>query len=155
MAVKVVKAWTSGPFVWRTEKDGSHVLEHGGDLHSVIKQGVASVEYKFTFKEGYRCDGLSVPRAFRWFLKSWDAENNLYNMAGAIHDWFYSTGGMFGVFKRDECDDVFRGILRESGIGRVKAGFADKAVELFAGGKRHWENDDYGVSGLVTFSIRL
>lgn len=30
MAVTVKTAWVSGPFMWTTEKDGSHVLQSDG-----------------------------------------------------------------------------------------------------------------------------
>ena len=103
--------------------------------------------------EGFRCDGLSVPWAFRWFLPSWDKRNQLYNVAGALHDWLYATKGNFGMFYREECDDVFRGLLRESGISRFKAGCADKAVEWFAGGADHWGHDGYGVRALARMEV--
>lgn len=105
------------------------------------------------FMPGFRCDGLSVPKLFRWFLKSWDSSNELYNMAGAFHDWLYATNGFTHLFSREECDDIFRGILREAGKSRGKAGVADKAVEWFAGGKAHWGNDDYVVKNLVLLSV--
>ena len=107
-----------------------------------------------TFCPGFRCDGLSVPWAFRWFLKSWDDGNDLYNMAGAVHDWLYATKGNHGMFSREECDDIFRGILREAGIGRFRAGVADKGVEIFAGNGRHWGNDGYNVRDLVWLTVR-
>ena len=153
MAVTVETAWVSSPFMWTTEKDGSHVLKSDSDLYFLLQSKKNEATYKFTFKKGFKCDGLSVPWMFRWFLHSWDEKNRLYNLAGALHDWLYATKGAYGRFTRSECDDIFRGLMREAGIVRVKAGFADKAVELFAGGKRHWENDDYGVSGLVHLSV--
>lgn len=107
------------------------------------------------FMPGFRCDGLSVPKLFRWYLKSWDSSNELYNMAGAFHDWLYTTKGFTHLFTREECDDIFRGILREAGKSRGKAGVADKAVEWFAGGKAHWGNDDYNVGELVKMSMFL
>lgn len=92
--------------------------------------------------KGYRCDGLSVPKVFRWYLPSWDKDNQLYNLAGAIHDALYTLKGA-NMFTREECDDIFRGLLRDSGISRAKAGLADMAVGLFAGGDRHWGNDTW------------
>ena len=41
--------------------------------------------FTITLKKGYKCDGLSVPKAFHWFLSSWDKNNSTYNLAGAIH----------------------------------------------------------------------
>ena len=153
MAVTVKAAWTSGPFMWTTEKAGSHVLKSDGDLYVLLQSKKNEATYRFTFKTGFKCDGLSVPWAFRWFLKDWDEEKNLYNLAGALHDWLYATEGDDRMFSRSECDDIFRGILREAGVGRFKAGAADLAVGLFAGNRRHWGADSYKVGELVHLSV--
>ena len=159
MSVKVRKILNVSPFLWRTENDKSHVLKRTATLcFELVQCGlVCSAKVRFcgeaTDGQGYRCDGLSVPKAFRWFLPSWDYKNSLYNLAGAVHDWLYSTGGNFGMFTREECDDIFRGLLRESGISRFKAGCADKAVEWFAGGSSHWNNDSYGVAELARMEV--
>lgn len=153
MAVTVKTAWVSGPFMWTTEKDGSHVLKSDGDLYVLLQSKKNEATYRFTFKNGFKCEGLSVPWAFRWFLKDWDEGNKLYNLAGALHDWLYATDGDDRMFSRSECDDIFRGILRESGVGRFKAGAADLAVGIFAGNRRHWGSDSYKVGELVHLSV--
>lgn len=159
MTVKVKKIIQMSPFLWRTEKDGSHVLKRTATLCLDICHGGIDMTAKVRFcgestdGRGFRCDGLSVPRLFRWFLPSWDEKNTLYNVSGALHDWLYTTNGNFGMFKREECDDFFRGLLRESGIGRFKAGCADKGVEWFAGGDAHWGADQYKVSTLCRIEI--
>ena len=154
MGVTIRNAMLSPAPAWGTRKDGSHVLNNNFLLivHTDMR-GVTS-EITFSFLEGFRCDGLSVPWAFRWFLPSWDSKNAIYNVAGAIHDWLYTVKGVSGYFKREEVDDIFRGILRESGIGRFKAGCADKAVEWFAGGKSHWGNDDYKIADKCSMLVR-
>ena len=157
MAVTVKKAWVDSPFIWETYGVTSHELMWSNVLHLAIEKEGKLKEYTFTFKgrdgeigrRGFRCNGLSVPKPLWWFLPSWVDNNDLYDLAGALHDWLYATKGAFGEFTREECDDIFRGILRISGIGRFKAGVADKAVEIFAGNNRHWGNDDFHVSGLV------
>lgn len=153
MAVTVKTALVSGPFMWTNEKDGSHVLQSEGELYVLLQSKKNEATYRFTFKAGFKCDGLSVPWAFRWFLKSWDEDNQLYNLAGALHDWLYATLGAYNIFTRSECDDIFRGILRESGVGRFNAGAADVAVGLFAGNRRHWGSDSYKVGELVHLSV--
>lgn len=159
MTVKVKKVIQMSPFLWRTEKDGSHVLKRTTTMTLDISHDDidCTVVVRFcgesTDGRGFRCDGLSVPRLFRWFLQSWDEKNTLYNVSGALHDWLYTTKGNFGMFKREECDDFFRGLLRESGIGRFKAGCADKGVEWFAGGDAHWGADQYKVSTLCRMEI--
>lgn len=154
MALTIRNAMLSPAPAWGTRKDGSHVLNNNFLL--IVRADVTAglVELTFTFREGFRCDGLSVPLAFRWFLPSWDSKNALYNVAGAVHDWLYTTKG-YSMFNREACDDIFRGLLRESGIGRFKAGCADKAVEWFAGGKNHWGSDDYKIADKCSMVVRF
>ena len=152
--ITIRNAYVSERPKWGTRKDGMHVLNNQFLLIVRADVTVGLVELTFTFREGFRCDGLSVPWAFRWFLPSWDSRNALYNVAGAVHDWLYTTKG-YSVFNREECDDIFRGLLRESGIGRFKAGCADKAVEWFAGGSNHWGSDDYKVADKCSMVVRF
>ena len=154
MSVTIRNAMLSPSPVWGTRKDGSHVLNNQLMLIVRADRDGVTMELTFTLREGFRCDGLSVPWAFRWFLKSWDSKNALYNVAGAVHDWIYTTKG-YSILRREECDDIFRGLLRESGIGRFKAGCADKAVEWFAGGKNHWGNDGYKVADKCSMVVRF
>lgn len=160
MSVTVNKVINHSPFLWRNDdKDGSHILKRTTTLClDITHKGLdctATVRFcgEATDGRGFRCDGLSVPKIFRWFLPSWDEKNTLYNVAGALHDWLYATKGNYGMYTREECDDFFRGMLRESGIGRFKAGCADKGVEWFAGGKSHWGNDSYGIQGLARMEV--
>lgn len=153
MAVTVKRAELDRPTAW--EKVGKtyrllFVIKLSLDL---TIDGGKERRFVFTFSPGYRCDGLSVPWAFRWLMKSWDPTNDLYNMAGAVHDWLYATKGNTYYFSREECDDIFRGILREAGQCRGKAGIADKAVEWFAGGSKHWGSDEYNVKNLVVIGV--
>lgn len=159
MSLTVNNVVQVSPFLWRTAEDGSHVLKRTATLTFEFTRFCVRYTARVRFcgdatdGAGFRCDGLSVPWAFRWFLPSWDKRNQLYNVAGALHDWLYSTKGNFGMFCREECDDMFRGLLRESCISRFKAGCADKAVEWFAGGKDHWGNDSYGIKTLARMEI--
>ena len=123
---------------WLNTSD-SHVLQK--NITTVICDEYNSY-YQIILDKGYRCDGLSVPVVFRWYLPSWDKDNQLYNLAGAIHDALYTLKGA-NMFTREGCDDIFRGLLRDSGISRAKAGLADMAVGLFAGGDRHWGSDTW------------
>lgn len=153
MSVKLKTATLEREPVWEMYC-GTHRLVFTVNMRMTIGMRDGTTRnVQATFAPGFRCDGLSVPVIFRWFLKSWDESNPLYNMAGAIHDWLYLTKGNGGMFSREECDDIFRGMLREAGIGRFRAGCADKGVELFAGNKRHWGNDSYGVGNLVWLTM--
>jgi len=103
-----------------------------------------------TFDRGYICDGLSVPKCLRWFLKNWDPKNELYNLSGVVHDALYAWKG-FKIFNREECDDFFRGLLRASGQDRKHASIADFFLGLFAG--THWGNDDFQCKDKVSIQI--
>lgn len=155
MAVKVRTAFYTEKPVWGTRKDGSHVLQRDFNLMATVDYRGTLAEMVFHFKEGFRCDGLSVPWALKWFLPSWDDSKPIYNLSGAVHDWLYTTGGNYGALTREECDDMLRGLIRESGYGRFKAGCADKAVEWFAGGRSHWKNDSYNIADKCVLTMRI
>lgn len=161
MSVKVTKVIRESSFLWRDDPDGTHVLKRTGFLSFFMKKNgidyVAEIRFcgESTDGRGFKCDGLSVPWFARWFLPTWDENNSLYNLAGATHDGLYLTKGYYGFFTREECDDIFRGLLRESKISRFKAGCADKAVEWFAGGDGHWGNDSYDVKSLFRMSVEV
>ena len=129
---------------WWNESKGVYTLQNDTRVRLYLDNGTT---YTMKFLAGFKCDGLSVPKIFRWFLPSWDEKNMRYNWAGAIHDALYGNKG-FGIFSREECDDIFRGALRESNIGRFKAGCADKAVEWFA--NKHFGDDSLDCARLVT-----
>lgn len=105
--------------------------------------------YRLYLKAGYLTDGLSIPSIFTWYLPTWDKKNIVYNLAGVVHDALYCIKANC-LFNRETADDVLRGILRDSGISRRKAGMADKCVELF--GKKHWGDDNYKIRDKILFS---
>lgn len=154
MTVKVISASVTPVPSWHTRKDTTKILAvREVALNLLLEKDGKRMKAKVIFSEGFRCDGLSVPRGLRWFLPNWDDKNQLFNMAGAGHDWFYATGGNYGMFSRSECDDIFRGILREAGYNRFHASTADFMVGLFAGGKKHWDRDEYGASVFARLEI--
>lgn len=117
------------------------------------KSRVYAVE--LLFKKGYESDGLSRPEFIGGWIKRFDFINMLYNFAGFVHDWLYSRKGVIEkdfVLARSECDDVFRGILRDAGVSRFKAGVMDWCVGVFAGGSKHWGNDSFGCCDKVVCS---
>lgn len=116
----------------------------------VLEKDGKEIKARYSFRPGFKCDGISVPRLLRWFLKNWDNENPLYNLAGICHDYGYAARG-FGIFSREEIDDIFRGMLREAGKDRRRAGMADIALRVFAGG--HWGNDEYNCLPFASFEI--
>lgn len=141
-----VTAIEAPPTCWLKKRD-CYLLQIATKVCVSYTQDGKKYKVIFKFKPDYKCDGLSVPKIFQWFLPSWDDNNKIYNWAGIIHDALYGNKG-FDVFTREQCDSIFRGILRISGISRFKAGCADKALEWFA--CLHWGDDNLKCSKLVT-----
>ncbi|MBO7104725.1 MAG: hypothetical protein J6W22_04515 [Fibrobacter sp.] len=103
---------------------------------------------KVFFRAGFCTDGASTKKlSFLGIDKAippYIACDDVYNAAPFTHDGLYMKEGEIkgASLTRDECDDILRGIWRESGrIGRGKAFFADLGVFFGAGGKKHWGND--------------
>lgn len=110
---------------------------------------------------GYVTDGASVIWPFSYLVPKWRRKDDEYNAAPTAHDVLYMFQGVVldisspnepVMLSREEVDDILRGIWRCWGMSRFLAGCADKAVELFAGGKSHWGNDGYEVADLVSVS---
>lgn len=135
---------------YRETKDGLKKIIAVLIVNVVLERAGKEILGRYIFRPGFKCDGLSVPKIFRWFLKNWDSENDLYNIAGLCHDLGYAAAG-FALFSREEIDDIFRGMLREAGKDRRRAGLADLALRAFAGG--HWGTDEYNCRAFASFEI--
>ena len=100
---------------------------------------------------GYKTDGASTFWPISKLVPQWRDGDDEYNAGPVAHDVLYLLEGIVeGEFEpvklsREEVDDILRGIWRCWGMGRFLAGCADKGVEIFAGGRRHWGSDGYGV----------
>ena len=155
MAVTVKRAFLQGMLSWYFSKAGNVRLMHDISLCLEIERCKRVFAVELIFKKGYESDGLSRPEFSKRWIKKFDTENALYNFAGFAHDWLYSNRGVVNddvCFSRSECDDVFRGILREAGVSRFKAGIMDLAVGIFAGGSKHWGDDSLGSRDKVVCS---
>lgn len=126
-----------------TDEKGLHVVQKKLVLELMRDDNKL---YTITIKKGAKCDGLSIPWGFRWFLPTWDNDNSLYNVAGLVHDLLYGSE----LLPKDECDDIFRSILRDAGISRFKASTAEWCVQTFA--KCHYgkEHAKYNESKYIT-----
>lgn len=84
--------------------------------------------YTIQIAKGAIWDGLSIPKMFRWFLSEIDYTNDLYSASGLVHDCLYASE----LLPKDVADDIFRRILRDSGISRFKCSTAHWCVANFA-----------------------
>lgn len=146
--VKVVEE-EHGDFQWEINKDKTEfTLLKDAKITLTLNDGK---KYTFAFKKGFICDGLSVPKAFQWFLPRWLDKNMLYNLAGAVHDSLYADKG-YKIFTRDDSDAIFRGLLRMAGCNRFHASMADFMLGIFA--KSHWGDDTFNCKDLVKLTIK-
>ena len=155
MAVTVKRAFLKGALSWYISKAQNVRLMSDVMLCLELKWKNRVFVVEILFRKGYESDGLSRPEILKKWIKRFDEKNSLYNFAGFGHDWLYSRKGLLtdGIeFSRSECDDIFRGILREAGVSRFKAGAMDWAVGVFAGGSKHWGNDSLNSRDKVTCS---
>ena len=103
---------------------------------------------------GYITDGASTFWPVSLLVPTW-REDDRYNAGPVTHDILYMQEGIIPSthepveLSREEVDDILRGIWRCWGMSRFLAGCADKGVEIFAGGKKHWGNDGYHVRQFV------
>lgn len=111
---------------------------------------------EITLKRGYMTDGASTFWPISKLVPQWRHGDDRYNAGPVAHDVLYLLEGLVRMddgntvkLCREEVDDVIRGMWRCWGMGRFLAGCADKAIELFAGGKMHWGNDSYIVRDKV------
>ena len=139
MAITVQSVYYSKITVGK--KDGIFTFVNPATIIVTYTKNKKTYKLNVYLEKGFRTDGASIPSAFTWFLPKWDSKNMKYNCGAIVHDCLYTLKGC-GIFSREEADDFIRGIWRCSGISRFKAGVADKCLELFAGGDKHWGSDD-------------
>lgn len=117
---------------------------------TVINSYNSKERYTIKISKGAVWDGLSIPKMFRWFLPEIDYTNTLYSASGLIHDSLYASE----LLSKDIADDIFRSILRDSGISRFKGSTAHWCVSNFAKchyGKKH---DINNLRDFITISIQ-
>lgn len=109
------------------------------------------IEHFFHFAKGLKWDGASIPKIFRWYLPNINEKNLVYSYAGLVHDFCYGSE----CVDKDLADDMFRGIMRDSGIPRRKASFAEWVVEHFADKHYGRKADKNGIRFFGTYKEDL
>ena len=157
-SITVKKVNTKKGFVFDDVKPGKTiVLKEDADFtldvirYTAKSKGQKKKYYKAKIQVHF-CKGLCTDGAttanipiINKVLPPYKQKDNVYNAAPFIHDGLYmKTGKIDGAtLSKEECDDILRGIWRESKeVNRRLAGLADKAVELFAGSDAHWKYDE-------------
>lgn len=85
-----------------------------------------------TVPAGFEYDGASIPRPCWSIIGSPFAPE--FMTAAVFHDWLYYTH----TLNREDADQVLYDLLRENGVGAVKAGVIHRAVRMFGGA--YWPN---------------
>lgn len=146
--------------------DGLYEQSTPGTLCGELLLDGVRYSYRWTAYAGFVWDGASNLK-WKWLQKLFPCYvegDPVYNKASELHDWLYATGGQLaeGVnITRDECDDAFRGVARESDfmqskrswIARTLCSAADFFIYIFAGGDRHWCNDSYCIKGMAYMQL--
>lgn len=84
----------------------------------------------FEIPAGFKTDFASVPRIFWNIVPPY----GLYTKAAVIHDWLYRNR----IVSRKDADGIFRKIMHESEVGKIKRYSMWAAVRLF--GRFAWNN---------------
>jgi hypothetical protein len=90
---------------------------------------------KYTIPKGFKTDLASIPR-FAWPIMS-PAHSSLIRPA-IVHDWFYRA---YCEFDRKSTDLVFYHMLRNDGVGFIRARFMYYAVRMW-GWRFYQHNED-------------
>ena len=83
--------------------------------------------------KGFRTNFASVPRIF-WNIIPPDGK---HGKAAVVHDYLYSTHGLFGRYSRQRCDEIFLEAMEVLGVGAIKRNIMFRAVRWF--GKSAWD----------------
>lgn len=135
------------PFSWEDNADDLKQLVGSPSFVLTCDDGN---RYTFSLREGLVWDGASIPAAFRWFLPNVDRLNLAYTSAGLLHDFCYGSE----CLPKDKADDLFRGVMRDAGISRFKAGVADFAVRHFGASHYGSKNDRLGIRFFGKMTIK-
>ena len=111
-----------------------------GQPHTLIRASQAfryhSSRLEFEVPAGFLCDGASVPAAL-WAVLSANWIDML--LAGICHDYLYRTNATIKLDgnsvtpTRVQADVIFRGIMEETGIGKVDQAKAYYGVRVGGG----------------------
>lgn len=106
---------------------------NGGDVLKLRREMVYFVGRRaVTVPKGFRCDGMSVPRAL-WGLVS-PAIHPQTIAAAILHDWLYRTANH--SLTRKQADWLFFLLMLKCKFSRWRSALAYLGVRLF--GKKSW-----------------
>ena len=124
----------SGPASWRgPDNPNRTVLKVIPNPQTRMYKVAESVSRNgITVPAGFEYDGASIPRSCWSIIGSPFAPE--FMTAAVFHDWLYYTH----TLNREDADQVLYDLLRENGVGSVKAGIIHRAVRMFGGA--YWPN---------------
>lgn len=87
----------------------------------------------WTIPAGYRTDFATVPWFVQWFIP----RTGTWTLAATLHDWLITDGIPAGLITSRNTDGVFRRVLREEGVDRVRRWCMWAAVRAAAPFSKH------------------
>lgn len=122
------------------------IYQATNDITCVVRDETGMF-YEFQMLAGFRTNGGSVPWFAQWYVPSWSSTNDLINIAYSLHDGIYASG----IMHRDLADDLLRGLARDSGYSRTKAGLICWAVNQF--GASHYGKDELDTAKFLKLHV--
>ena len=130
-------------------KDVSGLLFLNKPAHLAIYDVATLDVYDFDISYAAVWDGLSTPKCLQWFIPSYIEGNDVFNWAGLIHDALYGSA----LLPKDVADDVFRSLLRDSGVSRFRASSAEFWMSKFSGSHYGRVHDRHGIRFHVKMNV--
>ncbi len=117
-------------------KDGKYVLHETYHYWCEEGPGVGS-GWALRILKGFIWDGASIPRVF-WTMSGIRPGGRMVGPS-LVHDYLYRGigGEIAGDYTRKEADQLFRHLMLEAGMGKMRARWAYQAVRLF--GRWAWK----------------
>lgn len=96
-------------------KDEAHLVTAGDRFKTITPLVYEGKHETFRVPDSVFTDLASVPSPLQWFAPS----AGVYTRAAILHDWTCELAGHGAISSRDS-DGIFRRVLREAGVPRVK-----------------------------------
>lgn len=100
-----------------------------GDMWELLEDFVwVGEEFSITVPKGFKTDLASIPRIAMSIIPVHGKQTR----AAVIHDWLYVMGGKVseGTFTKKQADELFRDIMEEQGVGKIKRNIMFAAVRV-------------------------
>lgn len=153
------KKWTDviGPWEWEKIEGGMRRYKGDACSWSVYTKN-PNLIIIVTIYNGFVTDGASTPKLFQCILDDWYGDER--DRVAIGHDCMYAISGKAignHDISRAEADHILAGGAHKViGKNRAQCRAIETAVQLFAGGSKHWGNmepDNVNDDGTLKFKV--